>query len=283
MLNNRSFKESLGLAPGAHFGEVGSLHTMGPLIVACSDYRPFFETPSHWHETASFTIVSDGGYVEDFGRKIFECTTGSTLYRPAGETHRDRIGKLGARCLMIEMSNEWVRRIAGRGLTLSSPRVKDIDGRFDLRIRRELAVSDELSPIVVESLVVEMACEMERPSFRVRRCPLWLRQLRDRIEAEFAHLPALEILARDAGVHPGHMARAFRQQFSCTIGECARARKIEFCCARLRSENWSLCDLAARAGFSSQAHLTRSFKRHTGVTPGEFRRAMPKRALGIKM
>jgi AraC family transcriptional regulator len=283
MLNNRSSKESLALAPGAHFGKVGSRQTMGSLIVACSDYRPFFETPSHWHETASFTIVSDGSYVEDFGRKLFECKTGSTLYRPAGETHRDRIGKLGARCLMIEMSNDWVQRVAGRGVKLSAPTVRDIGSHLALRIRQEIALSDELSPIVVESLVVEMACEMERASFQDQRCPLWLRQLHERIQVEFSRLPSLETLARDSGVHPGHMARAFRQHFRCTIGECARARKIEFCCEQLLSKNWMLCDLAARAGFSSQAHLTRSFKRHTGMTPGEFRRTIPKRALGIKM
>jgi AraC family transcriptional regulator len=272
MLQNHRFDQSRPLAPGAHFGNIKSVHIMGSLIVAESHYSPFFETPRHWHETASFTMVFGGCYHEDFDKQQFECKIGSALYRPAGEVHRDRISKFGAHCLMVEMPNDWVQQVAARGLTLSVPAQSANRGDFPARIRRELALADALSAVVVEALVVELACTMERDSFPERQIPLWLRQLRERMDAEFAVLPRLDILARDLGVHPGHMARAFRRHFGCTIGEYARSKKIAFCCAQLRAENSSLCEIAAMAGFSSQAHLTRSFKLHTGMTPGEFRR-----------
>jgi AraC-like DNA-binding protein len=275
MLQNHRFDNSRPLAPGTHFGSIKSVHVMGSLIVAESHYRPFLETPHHWHQTASFTMASGGCYYENFGNKQFECKMGSALYRPAGEVHCDRISKLGAHCLMVEVPNEWVKQIAARGLTLSAPAQSVSRGDFPARIQRELALADELSAVVVEALVVELACTMERDSFPERQIPFWLRRLRERIEAEFADLPSLEILARDSGVHPGHMARAFRRHFGCTIGEYARSKKIAYSCAQLRGENSSLCEIAVKAGFSSQAHLTRLFKLHTGMTPGEFRRLKP--------
>lgn len=276
MLPHLQTNETRVLAPGAHFGQVKSLHKAGSLIVAESYYEPFFQTPFHWHETASFTLVLGGSYVEEFRSERFQCEFGSALYRPAGEIHRDRMSKAGAYCLMVEMPNEWLQRITAPNLAFCRPRCGRNRGDFAVRIRRELALADELSPVVLEALVVELACEARRDSFREKHSPLWLRRLRERIDCEFASLPGLAAMARDAGVHVGHMARAFRQYFGCTIGEYARSRKIEYCCEKLRSESRSLCDLAASAGFSSQAHMTRLFKSQTGMTPGEFRRLKPR-------
>jgi len=244
---------------------------MGPLIVAESRYAPQLKTPLHWHETASFTTVFAGNYREDFTHRRFECFAGGFLYRPAGEIHRDRIGASGAHCLMVEVPVEWIARIAGKScLTLSSPRHTPSDAGIFSRIRRELLLSDELSPMTIEALTIELACASER-TWKTGNSP-WIVQLREWIADEFAALPPLGTLARRLGVHPGHMSRVFRSRFGCTIGEYARGRKIEYCCGQLRRNDASLCDIAARAGFSSQAHMTRVFKIHMGMPPGEFRR-----------
>lgn len=246
---------------------------MGSLIVAESYYSPSFETPFHWHETASFTSVFRGGYTEEFSRKQFDCSFGNILYRPAGEIHRDRIGKTGAHCLMVEMPTSWLQPIAAVVGNLAGPKHMPNHRDFSTRVRRELALADDLSPLAVEALVMELACEMQRFASLEKRPPLWLQRIRERIDAEFANLPRLETLAIEAGVHIGHMARAFHFHFGYTIGEYARQRKIDFCCQQLRKEDLSLCDLAAQAGFSSQSHFARVFKTHTGMTPSAFRRA----------
>jgi AraC family transcriptional regulator len=245
---------------------------MGCLIVAESRYSPFFRTPSHWHETASFTAVCGGGYREEFAHRQFECGVGGTLYRPAGSIHRDHIGSDGAHCLMVEMPEEWIGQMAVKGLNLSVPWHAPWNSGFAARIRRELMVADELSPLAVEAMVIEVACAWQRDELRRGTLPRWLRLLRERIAAEFAELPQLGVLAEELGVHPGHMARAFRRHLGCTIGEYARRRKIAYCCEQLRHSHASLCDIAAEAGFSSQAHMARVFKLQTSMTPAEFRR-----------
>ena len=272
MLQNAGRNDPQVLAPGAHFGELRSVHEMGSLIVAESYYCPSFETPFHWHETASFTSVFGGGYREEFSPKHFDCGRGDVLYRPAGEIHRDRIGKAGAHCLMVEMPASWLEPIAAVVGSIAGPQHMPNHCDFSARVRRELVLADDLSPLALEALVLELACEMQRYASVEKRPPLWLQRVRDRIDSDFASLPKLETLAIEAGVHIGHMARAFHCHFGSTIGEYARRRKIDFCCEQLRKEDLSLCDLAAQAGFSSQAHFTRVFKAHTGMTPAEFRR-----------
>lgn len=263
------------LMPGAHFGAVKSVRRIGSLILAESRYSPNLKTPRHSHETASFTMVSFGSYREEFSQKRFECSAGGVLYRPAGEVHRDAIGNSGAHCLMVEMPAEWTNKLTGVPLdhaTISAPRHSRYDAGIAYRLRRELALGDEFSPFVVEALAIELACEMRRASETPDESPRWLLQLRERIEEEFARLPSLSLLADELGVHPGHMARAFRGHFGCTIGEYARRRKIGYCCECLRDRQVDLCDLAIRAGFSSQAHMTRMFKSQMAMTPGQYRR-----------
>jgi AraC family transcriptional regulator len=277
MLQNAQSKDREALAPGAHFGELKSIHQMGSLIVAESHYSPSFQTPFHFHETASFTSVFGGGYTEEFPRKQFVCNFGNILYRPAGEIHRDRIGNIGAHCLMVEMPKSWLQSLASAGGIITRPRQMPNQIDFPSRIRRELRLADDFSPLAIEALVMELACEMQRATSVDKRPPVWLRKVRERVNDEFTNLPRLETLATDAKVHIGHMARAFRLHFGCTIGEYARRRKIEFCCQHLSEEPLSLCDLAAKAGFSSQAHFTRLFKARTGMTPAEFRRSKTRR------
>lgn len=260
------------LAPGVHFGHIQSVQRVGGLILAESRYLPFSETPFHWHETSSFTMVFDGGYREEFAGKKFECRFGRALYRPAGEVHRDHIGGEGAHCLMVEMPEPWLASMAARGLRLRGPWQAPDCADLAMRVRSELLLSDELSALAIESLVTELACRTQRLAPRPARPPIWLRRLRDRIEADFARLPSLIELAKELDVHPGHMSRAFRRQFGCTIGEYARRRKVAYCCEQLRRERTRLCDLAAQAGFSSQAHMSRVFRLRTAMTPAEFRR-----------
>jgi AraC family transcriptional regulator len=71
-------------------------------------------------------------------------------------------------------------------------------------------------------------------------------------------------------VHSVHLARQFKRTFGWTVGDYVRRLRVEFVCQQLETGK-PLAELALRAGFSDQSHLTRIFKRFTGQTPGEYR------------
>jgi AraC family transcriptional regulator len=258
------------LPPGAHFGQLTQMLDFGELIMAESHYAPRSVTPMHAHETASFTVILNGEYMEEHGAQVFECVPGKILFRTAGERHCDRIGSSGARCVMLEMRPIWQQRLGATRLPSSVCQMRDTQDVL-LRLRRELTTVDDMTGLAVESLILELCCQMQRARAAPARIPPWLRQIQEKLEAEFPDSHSLQVLAADANVHPAHLARAFRQQFGCSVGEYVRRRRVAFACERIAAGE-PLSYVAIGAGFANQAHFSRTFKAMTGLSPGEFRR-----------
>lgn len=105
----------------------------------------------------------------------------------------------------------------------------------------------------------------------MRRAPGWLELVRERIEAEFARSWTLGDYARQASVHPVELASQFRRHYHSSVGEHIRTVRVRHAMERLAHTREPLADIAIESGFSDQSHLTRVFKRHTGVTPARFR------------
>jgi transcriptional regulator GlxA family with amidase domain len=57
-----------------------------------------------------------------------------------------------------------------------------------------------------------------------------------------------------------------------TLGSYVRGLRLDWVAASLLGSEEGLASLALAAGFADQSHLTRAFKRHTGLTPQAYRR-----------
>lgn len=257
------------LAEGIHFGEVGDVRQVAGLIFTESNYPPRLQTPIHTHETASFTMVIGGGYVEQFRSGALECSRGTILFRASGEPHYDRISDGGARCLMIELRQNWQQRMLEGGLRISAPRQLNHASNFIAQLRHELLTNDTAMSLAVEALTLELICTFIREPRETRHAPLWLRKLRDRLDVEFAQKISLREIARETGHHPAHVARIFRRHYHCSVGEYVRKRRINLACDRIRHGE-SLSAIALDAGFANQAHFSRSFRAIMGISPSEY-------------
>jgi AraC family transcriptional regulator len=61
-----------------------------------------------------------------------------------------------------------------------------------------------------------------------------------------------------------------------TIGEYVRALRLDWATGQLVDSRKPLAVIAMEAGYADQSHFTRSFRRHTGSTPAEYRRMHPR-------
>jgi AraC family transcriptional regulator len=101
--------------------------------------------------------------------------------------------------------------------------------------------------------------------------PSWLVEAREILHARFNESLSLAEIAGAVKVHPVYLATEFHRRYRWTVGDYVRQLRIQRAVQELRSLNSPLAEVALNAGFSSQSHFCRVFKRFVGVTPGQYR------------
>lgn len=85
------------------------------------------------------------------------------------------------------------------------------------------------------------------------------------------HSWSLEDLAAQAGMSRTSFANAFRETVGVTPGAYLQAWRVGIA-QGLLGEGRQLKHIAAQVGYSGEAALSRAFRSHTGMSPGEWRR-----------
>lgn len=204
--------------------------------------------------------------------KSRECFASSLIYRPAGETHRERFLSKKSLCLSLDLGPQWMARFRPR-LAVQNPFYFQTPHLIPIsaRLAGELQSPDSFSELVVESLLTEMLALTARSQFHLEHpYPVWLKRVLELLMSTPQPLRIWE-LAKEAGVHPVHLARVFRRYHGCTVGDYVRLVRIQQAQQDLLETNEPIAEIAIKNGFADQSHFTRSFKQVTGRTPARYR------------
>ncbi len=149
-----------------------------------------------------------------------------------------------------------------------------LSGWLANRMLREFMAQDDVAPLAMEGVLLEMLAESARSIEEAHgsSAPGWLRRVRELLQDSYLEAPGLAALAGVAGVHPVHLSREFHRHFHMTIGEFIRKRRIEHASELLSNSDLSLAEIASTCGFSDQSHFCALFKKHSGMTPAKFRK-----------
>ena len=79
-------------------------------------------------------------------------------------------------------------------------------------------------------------------------------------------------LAKICRLSTNYFSNVFTNTFGYSPNTYITQRRLERVQLLLRNSDRSLSDVALACGFSDQPHLTRLFRQHVGMTPGEWRR-----------
>ena len=264
------------LSSGRFYGEDLSLRDACGLRLTEKMYSSTLSLPKHFHEYACFSVILRGGFTESYRGKTMEWRPLSVGFTPPGEVHSNRFRQGGTRVLNIQLDLHWLKRATENLEGASQPLVFN-RGRLSwlgMRLYSEARKKDEASLLAIEGIGLEMLAELSRSSRRIPdgKIPDWLRQARELIHAHFTDSLSLSKLASLVGVHPIHLATAFRHHYHSSVGAYVRKLRVEFACRQINTAHLPLAQIALSAGFSSQAHFCTAFKQLTGMTPSEYRK-----------
>ena len=244
-------------------------------VLTETTHQPNHKLRRHKHELANIAFTLNGSFTEILDKRRFECASQSLIIKPAGEAHANEYGRSGVRCFLIEVQPQRLESLHPLSNVLN--RVDHVRGAMlsmlALRICKEMRVMDSASLLAIEGLSLELIAELSRHSNLVseRKVPRWLKRAKEILHEHSSETISLGDVAKTVDIHPVHLAREFRKFYGCTLGEYLRGLRIQFACRKLSTSDMPLVEIALAAGFSHQAHFSRLFKRHIGMTPTEFR------------
>jgi AraC family transcriptional regulator len=223
---------------------------------------PGLKIPKHAHQEATLVVVVSGAVADRFGSREIPLGPGQLLVRPVGEEHAHQYGAQGAHVVAFSFADT---------LFLEQRAVKRIQpGSLSIGthvLLQELHAAEIERPLTLACRAAELVEDLVGVRAHERGIPGWLLRVRDALHDRCAWKPSLQQLAELAGVHQGHLTRAFRTHLHVSIGEYVRERRIERAERLLAEGRRAFAEIALDCGFFDQSHLIRAFRRARGMTP----------------
>ncbi|HEY2555248.1 MAG TPA: helix-turn-helix transcriptional regulator [Candidatus Cybelea sp.] len=227
----------------------------------------------HQHEASYFSLLLEGAYEERGEGFDLRYEPYTLVFHTRRTPHRDRM--LGpCRFFAVDLLPRWETVIAELGGARAH--VFELAGGdpvwLVLRLYREFLARADAGESGIEALIYELCAQVAPRSPEELLEPAWLAQADAAIREGFPGLSDLRQLAAALRVHPTHLCRVFRRFRGHTISDAAIGARVQYVARQLAESNEPLAEIAARAGFADQSHMTRMFKRITGSSPGDHRR-----------
>lgn len=246
-----------------------------PFKLAESTYPAGLRMPLHDHEPAYLSFLLKGAYTENSPKGTRTCNPSTLVFHPPSDRHAVDF-HTEVRIFRVEIKAAWLERMREFSGKLESAHFRGgLMSTLCRRLYGEFQCNDAYSPLAIEGMMLEITAELTRQRLKKAESapPRWLNEARDAVRANMSEPPSLNTLAQMVGVHPVTLAREFRRHFRCTIGAYVRQLRIEAACEELSYSETPLSLIATNAGFYDQSHFANTFRRHTGMTPTQYRAA----------
>ncbi|UPG88126.1 AraC family transcriptional regulator [Luteibacter aegosomaticola] len=114
--------------------------------------------------------------------------------------------------------------------------------------------------------------QLIQPRTRLGLAPWQRRRAQELLHAHISDGISLKDLARECCLSESGLLRAFTTTMGTSPHRWLSTRRIELAMELIRGTDRPLADIAVATGFADQAHFTRVFGKHVGVSPGAWRR-----------
>ena len=237
--------------------------------------------PRHTHDQYGIGVVDAGGHASWSGRGHVEAGPGYFISVNPGEVHDGHA--IGGRprawrilyfdpAVMADVRADIVEG-AHDSFTFTAPVFADRSLHQLFEAAFQYARPQQGATMPCETAILRLVARLGAHSTARPRSDgaptACIRRARHRIDADPAAPVTLIELAKESGLSRYQLIRAFARELGLTPHAYILQRRIALA-QRLIRTGCDLADVAVRAGFYDQSHLTRWFVRQFGVTPRRY-------------
>ena len=208
--------------------------------------------PPHLHEVCSVTIVLNGLEVTRIGGREHAATAGDVLLVDADQMHASR--SVNAEYIAMKLPPAAVREVAFSQTVIRDRRL------FAALLRLVQTLDADDFATAIGRLPAIDATRSERQAVAA---------VREYLKTHFANEVSLAELTAIAQLSPFHLLRLFRRQAGVPPHEYQLQLRVAHA-RKLIRDGEPISEAALATGFCDQSHLSRSFKRIVGLTPGQY-------------
>lgn len=119
--------------------------------------------------------------------------------------------------------------------------------------------------------ILDFTSQMKRKT----RETVYSRQINKAMDYIYNHLHSkilIQELAACTGLSTSYLSRLFHKEVGVTISEYISLKRIEAAQNMLKYSDYASIDIGNRLAFATHSHFISTFRRYTGITPGEYRK-----------
>jgi AraC family transcriptional regulator len=260
------------LSQGNYAGQTRTQYKIPGLILTRCFFPMAFNSEWHSHENSHLTFALKGGSIERRKKENIPCSPGLLLLYPANEIHRNTDYVSNSESFSVEFENEWCKNLEINNLEnkrqniITNPLIK----LNMIELMREMKETDGLSNLCIETTVLGILSSLGHDKTGSER-PSWITQLYELLHDESDSDLSLASLSEKLKIHPVTISKYFPKYFKTTIGDYIRKIRTGKSLTDLCKKSIAIEEIAVKYGFVDNAHFTRVFKNHTGITPSQYR------------
>jgi AraC-like DNA-binding protein len=245
----------------------------------------------HWHATFGVGLLVDGAQTSASGRGMVDAYAGDVITTNPGEVHDGRpLGGPSRRWRMVYFDpSAFTELVAPQaGVTTDSvlftrPVIQDAPLKQSLlrlfeRLDRwhagpHAGAAERLACEEALACTAEWLMQRHGTAAAAPQVPGEVTRARDRLADELLSPPSLAELAAMSGCSRYQLLRRFEKAYGVPPHAWLQQQRAERARTLIR-QGAALAEAAAGCGFADQSHMTRSFMRLFGFTPGAWQRAL---------
>lgn len=260
------------------------------------EYTPGQNDRLHWHRYYEIGLCTEGNGAFQYASKTYEAVPGDVFVTNNYETHVAVAGEESQRYIFLIFLPAFISGDSAPGPELNGQYLETFQYNplnFDNRVPHHTADAEALGDLMREALRVytarpqgwqmhidilvrEILCRLRavyaRPASPAFFISDKLLSAQEYINANYTQPLTVEEVARVCGMYPTYFRHVFKETFQISFKAYITQLRIAQARLALSGSDSSIGHIIEELGYTNATQFYHVFRRHTGMTPAEYRR-----------